>query len=598
VPRKDQLYAAAERNHLRQTFAGARTVLVTTQIAPHERNDRPGRECPCCGSTSAWGLGKFDDLSILVDAVSGLRRNRWELSAPGVESFDEMASMAEPWGQPDATTWHVPIVFRCREDQIDALCDDVSETILFSGGWRSGKTYLVDQWWIRGWVKLGGRDRKFWLLAPLGKQAFNNMRKIFHGREGDPSIVPKYNEKPVLAYDFPNKHTDASLTFTFIDKSRGELYAVGKTDGANLEGDEVMRIGYDEAARVRTSGAYEVSRGRVMQSSGQVGLSTVPHDDAPWIYDEIVKEFEEHGDNPDYHERRVVTCSTRDNVFIPPENIERLYAGTKDPKVVSEKLDGRWNRRGLYAYVDVWEEDEFVRDIRSHEPAAWGFEHDVTAQVARAGWGLSADELVPYIGGGDANWHPMTNLMARVFGNRNKPETWTLVFLDEQLIEGDAEEAAQSLAERDRGRYKGSAICCDASMFWDSHAHGGRANKTNDARMFKRFGFHVRPPILAGGESNPDVIESRKPVRMMMRDSRILVSSFGCPGLANAIPRVPNRVKLKRDSGAAIDRTVYNFEDCMRYPVWRCFSKILLPKRQGLRIHSGLTPTSNATRPQ
>jgi hypothetical protein len=597
VPRKDQLYAAAERNHLRQTFSGARIILVTTQIAPHERNDRKGRECPCCGSKFAWGLGKFDDLAFMVDAVSGLRRNRWELSAPGVESFDEMSSMAAPWGTPDAVTWHAPIVFKCREEQVDALCDDVTETLLFSGGWRSGKTYLGDQWWLRGWAKLGGRDRKFWLLAPLGKQAFNNMRKIFHGREGDPPLMPTFDDRPILAYDFPNKHTDASLAFSFIDRSRGELYPVAKTDGANLEGDEVMRILYDEAARVRTSGAYQVARGRVMQSGGQVGLSTVPDDEGPWIYDEIVKEFEEHGDRADYHSHRVVTCSTRDNVFLDPVKIERTYEGTKDPKVISEKLDGRWNRRGLYAYVDVWEEDEFVRDIQSHEPKAWGFEHDVTNQVARAHWGLPADESVPYLGGGDANWHPMTNLMARMFGNRNDPETWTLVFLDEQLLDGDAEEAASSLAERGHGRYKGAAICCDPSMFWDSHAHGGRQHKTNDARMFARFGFRMKAPIVSGGgESHPDVMENRKLVRMLMRDGKILVSSFGCPGLANAITRVPNRPKRKGDSGAAIDRTVYNFDDCVRYLTWRIFSKRLLPRRPGLRIHSGLT--TNATRPQ
>jgi hypothetical protein len=577
VPRKDQLYAAAERNHLRQTFSGARIILVTTQIAPHERNDRKGRECPCCGSKFAWGLGKFDDLAFMVDAVSGLRRNRWELSAPGVESFDEMSSMAAPWGTPDAVTWHAPIVFKCREEQVDALCDDVTETLLFSGGWRSGKTYLGDQWWLRGWAKLGGRDRKFWLLAPLGKQAFNNMRKIFHGREGDPPLMPTFDDRPILAYDFPNKHTDASLAFSFIDRSRGELYPVAKTDGANLEGDEVMRILYDEAARVRTSGAYQVARGRVMQSGGQVGLSTVPDDEGPWIYDEIVKEFEEHGDRADYHSHRVVTCSTRDNVFLDPVKIERTYEGTKDPKVISEKLDGRWNRR--------------------HEPKAWGFEHDVTNQVARAHWGLPADESVPYLGGGDANWHPMTNLMARMFGNRNDPETWTLVFLDEQLLDGDAEEAASSLAERGHGRYKGAAICCDPSMFWDSHAHGGRQHKTNDARMFARFGFRMKAPIVSGGgESHPDVMENRKLVRMLMRDGKILVSSFGCPGLANAITRVPNRPKRKGDSGAAIDRTVYNFDDCVRYLTWRIFSKRLLPRRPGLRIHSGLT--TNATRPQ
>lgn len=594
MPRFTQLAAHVEEARLRERFEGARVALVTTQFAVHERNDRHGRECPCCGHTDAWNLGTFDDLAVQIDLADGTRRNRWELSANGQEAFDDLAASAAPWGTPGADIWHAPIVYRCSEDAVAQICDDVSETIYWSGGWRSSKTHRMCSWWSRGWVKYGGMGETFWLLAPGLARAFKLMLKIFVGKSSNPAVLPLHDGRPMLvAGDLPVAHTATHLNHRMIDGSIVELYHAGRGGGANLEGDDVRRAALDEAARVRGGDAYQVLRGRVAQNLGKggaVGMASVPDDEGAWLYDDVVQPFEQHGHRPDYHHTKVYTVSAFDNIWIPMETIQRMSDGTTDPKVKAEKIEGQWTRRGLYAYGDVWIEDEFARDIASHEPAAWGFTHDVTSQVCRPLWGLKPTDRVPYVGAVDSNWDPQTALLGRVFGDPNDPSTWTLVFLAEQIIEGDSRTAAEELAAKDGGRYRESCLVPDGTMFHDSHFHGTRAKNSNDAAEYKRAGFRVRPPMRAKGEEySPPVLESRGVVREMMRQRRTFVSTIGAPSLAHAITKVPSRPKRQSDSNTYLDKRIYNCDDCLRYLEWRLFSKRVLPRAKGMQIHSGGT---------
>lgn len=594
MPRVNQLYAAAEKQYLREAFEGAPVALVTTTFAVHERNDRPGRECPCCGNVDAWCIGRFEDLAMMVDLRDGTRRNRWAMSEEGRAAFDALADTASPWGTPGAEVWHAPIVYRCSEDAVEQICDDVSETIYWSGGWRSSKTHRMCSWWTRGWVKYGGAGETFWLLAPGLARAFKLMLKIFVGKSSNPAILPLHDGRPMLvAGSLPEQYTAAHLNHRMIDGSQVEIYHAGRGGGANLEGDDVRRIALDEAARVRGGEAYQVMRGRVAQNLGQggaVGMASVPDDEGAWLYDDVVQPFEQHGHRSDYHHTRVYTVSAYDNIWIPRSKIEAMDAGTTDPKVKLEKIEGRWTRQGLYAYGDVWVEDEMARDIASHEPAAWGFTHDVTSQVCRPLWGLKPTEKVPYAGAVDSNWDPQTAQLARVFGDPNDPETWTLVFLAEQIMEGDSRTAAEALAEKDNGRYRDSCLVPDGTMFHDSHYHGPKAKNSNDAAEYKRAGFRVRPPMRAKGEEySPPIAESRGVVRELMRDGRILVSTFGAPSLAHAITKVPKREKRHSDSNTYLDKRIYNCDDCLRYLAWRLFSKRVLPRARGIRFHTGAT---------
>lgn len=588
MPRIEQIYAHAERDMFRRQFGGANVALVTTTIIPHERNDVPGRTCPCCGSETARALGKIDDLSVLINRFTGRRSNRWkqETGDGTLEQFDEVAGQALPWGTPDCLVWHAPIIYRCTESQVDALTDDDSEVMLFTGGWRSGKTFLGDMWWSRGWVKFGGRGEIFWLVAPALMRTWKNMQKIFYGKESDPPLLPCHNGEPMLAHNLPDKHTAAHMHFTMLDLSRVELYHAGHGHGGHLEGDDVKRIHFEEAARVRGSDAYQVLRGRVAQSMGAIGMSTVPDDEGAWIYDEIVQPIEQK--LPTASKLRMIVCDSYDNVFVTKESIARLEAGTTDPKVIDEKIHGKWSRIGAYAYGDVWG-DNCIVDTNSHKPEAWGFKHDCTRIATKALWGARKPGELPgvdYVGSADSNWNPQTALIAKIFGDIEDPMTWALCFVDEMTIRGDTRQAAEQVARLEEGKYRGrTGLICDASMFHAANYHGGKSHQSNDAAEYKALGFRVTSPInVDDARSNPDVMEARKLVRIMMRAGLFKVSRVGCPQLIVALSKVPNRPKIKSESGNVIDSTVYNFDDCARYPSWRFFSKRLLPTAPGVQI--------------
>ncbi|MBK6920554.1 MAG: hypothetical protein IPH07_24350 [Deltaproteobacteria bacterium] len=590
MPRIDQIYAHEERALYRRTFGAASHALVTTTIIPHERNDVPGRTCPCCGSETARELGRVDDLAVLINRQTGARNNRWDQHTGDgtLELFDSKATLAQPWGTADALVWQAPIIYRCTESQVDALTDDHSEVILFTGGWRSGKTFLSDMWWTRGWVKFGGRGEIFWLVSPALMRTWKNMRKIFFGKESDPPLLPTYvtpggARVPILASSFPEKHTSSHMHFNWLDGSRGELYHAGHGHGGHLEGDDVRRVQFDEAARVREKDAFEVLRGRVAQSLGALGLATVPDDEGPWIYDEIVQPIEQK--TPTAANMRMVVFDSYDNVFVAREAIERLEAGTNDPKTRAEKIRGQWQRGNAFAYGDTWSQSLIV-DTNSHDPEAWGFRADVTKIATKV---LLGTEGCSYIAGADSNWSPQTCIVGKIFGDPEHPRTWALCWLDEIVLDGDSEMAARALAEKDGGRYRGrTLVVCDANMFRNSQYHGGHSTQSNDAAEYKRLGFRTKAPITVDGtkHSNPNVLEARKLVRIMQREGVMLFSAVGCPQLVQAMPKVPSRVKAHAEAGSRMDRQVYNFDDSLRYPAWRLFQKRWLPQGvgQGVRV--------------
>jgi hypothetical protein len=148
-------------------------------------------------------------------------------------------------------------------------------------------------------------------------------------------------------------------------------------------------------------------------------------------------------------------------------------------------------------------------------------------------------------------------------------------------MDGDSEMAAKKLAGLHGGRYRGrTGLIPDGNMFRDANYHGGSSTHSNDAAEYKRLGFRVAPPIRTDGTkaSNPNVLEARKLVRIMLREDKLLFSEVGCPSLVAVIPKVPSRPKAPGDAGTYMDRKVYNLDDSLRYVAWKFFSKRLLPK--------------------
>lgn len=588
MARREQISAATEIEAFRRELSAPQVIHVTTTIVPVERCDRPGWECPITGSREVRGLEVIPDLSTAIRPSAMSRINRWELDASGQAEFDALVSGAVDCyevGDDGAAVIHVPIVFQCPSDHVDDLRNDTTQVIYWSGGWRSGKTYRMDQWWVRGWVKRGGEGEMFWLVGPDLIHAWKMATKIFSGRSTTAPLVPvrrgersKWGHPISWLVDELPKSVYASNTFRWIDGSVVEMHHA-KGEGGNLEGESVQRIAFDEIVRVNNEGPFNVCLGRVMQTGGQVGLASVPHDSETcvWVYRDIVSKFEQQRADGGDSEFLVKSVSGYDNPWIAPARVGRIEAAINDPTEIAQKVHGKWTLRSMFAYSDVWDEEKYTRDELSHEFGAWGLGPDVTTEVIRKCLKRKTGDA--YIIGADCNENPQTRLVAKVFGNAGDWRTWTLVFLDEAVTNGDAEQSAKELRRRSGGRYRGAAVVIDANAFHSGHIYGGKASKTNDAFHFKKLGFVVTAPIRTATPgrpptySNPAIGDSRSVVRNRMRAGKIIINAGKCPRLINAIANAPNRAKRRSDKNTWLEKEVYSLEDSMRYVVWRVFGK-------------------------
>lgn len=602
--------AIAERDIelLQRELERPRLTLITTHIVPVERCDRPGWECPITGSTEVRALEVIDDLSFVINNETSERTNRWTLHEDEHDEYDAIASEAVHYA--DAATrgepfWHVPIVWEVPEWGVEDLCDDETQTIYWSGGWRSSKSYRALQWWQRGWCKYGRAGERFWLLGPEIINAWRLYEKAFIGSATVPPLFPSLRPGITPSFLAINAPTEQSydrrkLSLRMGDAAIVEQYHLRGKQGkmGHVEGESVRRVLYDEASSSPDATGYDVARGRVMQSRGQVALSSVPDENCEWLYSKVVAEYEKHGCHQPKHMTRfererplsrsrikprqvkVRFVSGYDNPWIDDEAIDRALEGESDPVVADNKIRGLWTRRGQYAYLDVWTAEQYTRDELAHTADAWGFGPDITEQVVleafnrrtESGYGIAVD----FSEGGDK---PQTRIMFKVFGYLKAWETWHLVVVDEESTRADALQAAAETARRKRKRYVGSAGVGDCNGFHRTHSEGGQASKHNAAKHWENAGFHLVAPIRTAkpGQnatfSNPQVGESRTVVRDVARRGRLWVNAGACPNMVNAIIKAPNRRKRNADKNTWIEKTIYGYEDCLRYTCWRIFAR-------------------------
>ncbi len=618
MPRFAKITAAEERARLRQLVAQPALLHVFTRFEVHERNDVPGRVCPCCGSGNAWRIGAEDDLHVLIAPRQQVRRNSWSIMTPdGRAAFDERVESSQPWGTTGAVVWDVPIIYTCGEQQVEQIRNDDTMVMLWSGGWRSMKSHTCAQWWSRGWVKYGSQGELFWLVGPQEITAFRLMERIFYGRGRDeggtpkrsPPVLPCYPDpetgKPrsMVATGLPEKVGRRDPGFQFVDGAKVELRHT-MTDAA-LEGDDVRRIMGDELVRWRSPSSFKICLGRVTQCGGQFGGATVPDDEGEWVYDEIVAPFEQKTGRG----RAVFTMPTYEldaegkqlaphgrktlgNLWLGRTQAQRLLEQCDDDATRKSKFGGQWGAGERYAYAKHFDPGVHVVDAIGHDPHAWGFTHDVTAQACRM---LFKGKSRPYLGARDFNFNPQTGLAAKVFSNEPRNvDSWVLAIVDEHLSMGDARAAAKAYNRQFRsGKYAESGLVCDRNGFWDGHRYGGRASKTTDAWEFEAQGFLVRPPLwtpkkvgprgkkIGGEPQNPGLGDSKKLVRLLLDERRLLIDSV-CIKLIAAMPKVPKGEKKKSQSNTVADRQIFNFDDCLRYLTWALCSKSIAhkPKRK------------------
>jgi hypothetical protein len=591
---------------LQTQLGGPRLTLITTSIVVVERCDRPGWECPVTGSHEVRALSVQDDLSFLVNNETKERTNRWALDPDGQDEYDDLCSEAVPYLEAAANSdpfWHVPIVWTVGDTEVEDLIDDETQTIYWSGGWRSSKTYRLLRWWQRGWCKYGRVGERFWLCGPEIINAWRLYEKAFIGSAQVPPLFPSLQPGLLPSFLLDNGPSELSydrrkLSGRLCDGAIAEQYHL-KGQMGHVEGESVRRVAYDEAASSKDARGYGVLRGRVMQCRGQVGISSVPDEDCEWLYSGVVAEYEKHG----CHQPRVMThfekerplprtrikprqvkvrlVSIYDNPYIEDEALDRALEGETDPVAADNKFRGLWTRRGQHAYIDVWSPDRYTRDELSDRAEAWGLGPDITPQVVlecfnrptRSGYGGYVD----FSEGGDK---PQSRGWFKVFGHFDDWESWNLVFLDEESTRSDALQASAESARRKKGRYLHSALVGDSNGFHKTNREGGSGQKHNAAKHWENAGFEMVAVIRTvkhgkAAYSLPLLGESRTVVRDVMRRGKLWVNAGACPGIVNALVKAPNRRKKNSDKNTWIEKQIYGHEDGVRYVCHRLFSKRL-----------------------
>ena len=629
MPRMKQISAAQERDELFAALKSASVLHLKTRFLVHESQETeamkafvPAEEsdseegavsaeyealarsegltqCPCCGSWCARLVETIDDLEVLVNVDTKQRWNRWEnQTIEDFARFDAIAAQAQPYGTELAAVWSVQIDFTCSREAMAQIRDDRTRVIYWSGGWRSSKSHTAAQWWLRRWVLHGGLGELFWLVGPELKVAYRLMERLFLGRgetsaqgwQRGRSVAPKYFDadlkawRSCIARSLPAHEKVSLMQFPMVDGSIVELRHTKSVKA--LEGDTVRGVLYDEAIRSQGPEGYEILLGRVQQGGGQLAIASIPGEDTKswWLFERVVQPAE----SGQARDKKVYTTSSYANLWIPHYEV---VAGEKaqgdDHDLVQRVIYGQWNKAGGMAYGGEWKPEVHapLAILDAHKPESWGFAIDVTAQAATKLFGPKAREI-EYLGARDFNW-TQCGIVAKVFGHSaTDSTTWALVILDEHLARGDAAKAAADFAERFRsGFYKGKiGLVVDSNGFFKGHTYSGRKSESTDAYEFEANGCLVAPPMRSelhrtkgrssGGEPrNPGVAESKKLVRRLMGQSRILADGQVCRHTTTAIPQVRAGEKRAKDSGTRSDKTIQAWDDCLRYLTWALFSK-------------------------
>lgn len=630
MPRMKQISAAQEREELFASVKSASVLYCKSRFLVHERVETQAMRdfvpspdgkgsaeaeyealalaegvtpCPCCGSLCARLVETVDDLEVLINVDTKQRWNRWDNNTEDdFDRFDELAAQAEPYGTEMAVVWHVPIDFTVSREAMAQIQDDRTRVILWSGGWRSGKSHTAAEWFLRGWLLYGSFGELFWIAAPELKLAFRLMQRLFigsgetdaQGWQRGRSVAPKFFDpdlktwRSCVATSMPANEKAALMQFTMVD---GSVVELRHTNGVNaLEGTTVRRVLYDEAIRANGPEGYEILLGRVGQGRGQLGIATIPGVDGRgwWLWERVVAPAESGRTTG----KRVFRVSSYENIWRPiSEIVEDERSKDGDVDLIQRVIYGVWEKAGGMAYGGVWDSKTMapmgIRD--AHKPESWGFKYDLTKQVAISIWGPAAKD-VEYLGGRDFNgprnggFH--AGIVGKIFGNDLRDtKTWALVLLDEHVAKGDARAAARDFTERFRsGAYKGvTGVIGDRCGFIKGHVYSGKASESTDAYEFTTRGVLMEPPArtekkrgqngtITGGEPwYAGVPESKKLVRGMMEDGRILVDGQVCLHMVTALGQVKAGEKAKRDDGSSYDKLVACWDDCLRYLAWRVF---------------------------
>ena len=513
-----------------------------------------------------------DDLDLLVDRVTGERRLRVQVADK--QAFDELAKLAKP----------ITIPLRCHRHQLRLLLDNKHKIIAALGGNRSGKTTVGVYWLVRQWMLRGGRGATFWWVSPQRSQTMIGVAKLARGEYSDRPQPPAF--PPELVASYPDTERSSDQRIMMIDGSAISLQHASRPTGGNLKGRNVQAILLDEACEVAHRPNWTVMIARLMDSGGSIFAASTPKG-GHWLKEEVV---DAQRTNKDIH---VESLSVRDNPWIPKVEIDRTIKSCRDENEVRREIDGQWvsDTGNLWIHFLLSKhtvDDPSFNMLRDRQ--------DITAQAVRDHWrgsnpyakGLRTS-APGFVAGQDFNVSPMSTVVAKVFGDPAKPDTWGIYVLDEiQSYQSDTWKHGQWLrsdkVRAGRVSYANIPVACDSTAcnYDPTRVQGSSVHGSSAAKTLADMGFDARPCGYSakGYPQNPRLLDSISLMHKLMREDRILVHGTRCPQLLRALSEQQVRANglPEKVSHTASDKLSGPI-DALRYLCWALFANQFMDRQ-------------------
>lgn len=388
--------------------------------------------CPCCGSMHAAIVERIPQPELLIDAVSGRRIYRGDVSDP-------------TWAKVQAEAAHFDIPLRCSLVQLPLLLEHEDDRfILAASGNRAGKTQCGLTWTAMQWLRRGGPGRRFWLVGPTLSKAFGMLEKLVGGDVDTPAVLP-----PELVITRPDSQRASSLLTVLADGSLIDLKHFGGQGAEPLKSDRIVAAQVTEAALMPAPDTLAALKGRVLDLDGRLYLDTTPTPTS-FLKSQVVDAAQEFSRLPEDDPKRaagehpgarwrVVSFALDENPWLDPEVLARELAAL-DPDDPATARDWRgqwvansgplWREFDIETHVHVDEARTLAGMPRTVSERTGHKVQDVTEKVGRRLFtsranphyrGMKATNL-RYILASDCNLHPMSTVVLQVSADPARPD--------------------------------------------------------------------------------------------------------------------------------------------------------------------------------
>lgn len=496
--------------------------IVATILVHDRREVKDGTRCPCCQSLNAEIVERRPADDLIIDTETGDRIR------PGDRTAEEWAALCE------VASLH-PVDLRCSVKTLALLLDETGRHIFASGGHRAQKTTTGLAWIALQWLRRGGRECRFWLVARTDEDAFRLLEKLFKGTGESPPILPMW-----LISKSPQTFASRDLLTTLVDGSLLDLRSFDNDPGAKrLKSDSVVAALVDEAAHLPGPSSLAALRGRCVdvEGGGRLWLASTPVMSS-FLKAEVIDPAAAFAALPaDSEQRRnagergtgfrVECLAMLANPWVPLENIEADMK-TVDMSRPENRRDylGEW----IASEGRCWTDFDAARHVIVHEArdvaqlaptvlARVGAAGHVpiTAGRVRALFGKPNPHYRParasntrYILGNDVNVAPMQSVILQVtapadaLDDRQRWHVWALDCVTSQntnTLEHARRLASDALAGtldplKQGLTIQNCGIICDATSLGKHDPHASRHGQTGSlSETFGKLGFDVRAPM-------------------------------------------------------------------------------------------------------